>query len=122
MRKASRRHWAAAEELRDGTSRSVAGYLYGIACECAVKQRMHDAGLREGGERRADPFYAHFPQLKTLLRDEIEGRGTAELLQYCAQNFMAQWAIEMRYSDGTAVDSAAVERWRTDAETVLAEL
>ncbi|HYN77965.1 MAG TPA: hypothetical protein VES73_09240 [Lamprocystis sp. (in: g-proteobacteria)] len=42
---AARRHLAAAEALADGASRRVAGYLYGIAVECAIKAMMREAGL-----------------------------------------------------------------------------
>jgi hypothetical protein len=46
MGMAARRHLEAADELAKGVRRDVAGYLYGIAAECAFKAMMLEAGLR----------------------------------------------------------------------------
>src|SRR5271165_4857767 len=58
MPAAARRHLLAADTLVQGPRRDVAGYLYGIAAECAIKAMMIDAGLRPsaGSPRREDPF------------------------------------------------------------------
>ena len=69
MGMASRRHLEAADELAKGVRRDVAGYLYGIAAECAFKAMMREAGLRPLAKekQRNDPFFAHFPELRTML-------------------------------------------------------
>lgn len=47
MRRTAYRHLAAAEHLYTSTDRQdVAGYLFGIAAECAFKQIMIDSGMR----------------------------------------------------------------------------
>jgi hypothetical protein len=45
LRSAARRHLEAGSELNRGPRRDVAGYLFGIAAECAVKAMLIDAGL-----------------------------------------------------------------------------
>jgi len=71
MRAAAYRHLQAAERLRSTDRKDVAGYLFGIAAECALKQMMLASGMRprREEERRNDPFYAHFESLKSMLRD-----------------------------------------------------
>ena len=69
MTKAARRHLSAADTIRDGVHRGVAGYLYGIAAECAVKAMMEATGPRLN-----DAFFKHFPELRTILRNGIQGR------------------------------------------------
>ena len=122
MRKAANRHWAAAEALRERPERRVSAYLYGIACECAVKRRMEEVGLQPVPERRGDPFYAHYPEIRTLLADAIEGRGAASLRRCCEPSFLRDWDVAMRYSDGLMIDDEKIERWRQDARYALGEL
>src|SRR5580700_6528856 len=85
LRNAADRHFNAAERLNDAATRpprrDVAGYLYGVAGECALKQIMRESLIRPlpPEQRRDDPYYAHFPVLKTLLRDRISGRRAGDL-------------------------------------------
>ena len=81
---AARRHIEAADSLVDGRRYDVAGYLYGIAAECAIKSMMLDIGMRSLTleRRRDDPFYAHFPELRTMLRDKQLGRRGTILRHY----------------------------------------
>src|SRR4051812_19529563 len=53
--------------------RAVAGYLFGLSAELALKEIMRDSGMTplSPDDRHNDPFYAHFPSLKTLLRDNL---------------------------------------------------
>lgn len=66
MRRAAFRHLQAAEMLANTDRRDVAGYLFGIAAECALKHMMASSGMRPlpESQRRDDPFYAHFEELK----------------------------------------------------------
>lgn len=122
MTKAAHRHWNAAETLPD-TDRGVAGYLYGLAAECAVKAIMQQEGLQPSALRTGgDPFYAHFPDLQDALLDRIQGRGLGRLTRFTRQSYMREWDIRMRYSDGVAITPSRVARWRNDAEVARAEL
>jgi len=72
----AKRHLRAAHELRGLTSggsqpgcKAVAGYLFGLSGELAVKAMMRDSGMTplSPDRRRDDPFFAHFPELKSRL-------------------------------------------------------
>lgn len=117
MKKAAHRHFQAANDLPPNHAK-IAGYLYGIAAECAIKAAMINSGMRPRpvDERRDDPFYAHFETLKTLLRDTVSGRLSTELRRYADNtSFMQYWDTSMRYSDGSQIDSRWVARWRENA-------
>lgn len=122
MTKAAHRNWEAAERNRNAAApdRTTAGYLYGIAAECAVKALFRDISWTT--DSKDGPVYAHFPQLKAKLRDAISGRGASQLARFTDQHFMEGWAIDIRYSDGTRPDNATLKKWRSDAEVARAEL
>ncbi|WP_124478511.1 HEPN domain-containing protein [Burkholderia cenocepacia] len=119
MAASARRHFEAAETLRETHRGDVAGYMYGIATEAAVKQLMLESGMRPLADSRDDPFYAHFERLKTLLQDSVSGRFAAELRRFTHSAFMQHWDISMRYSDGRDVRAEWVERWRQNATDAL---
>lgn len=121
----ARRHFQAAELLYVGPRRDVAGYLYGIAAECGVKEMMRKSGMRPlpEAERRADPFFAHFPALKTLLSLQVKGRRAGALQKLASDgSFMSHWDTDMRYTRKEDVLEKQVERWKTDAERALREM
>lgn len=121
---AARRHFEAAEHVNVLPHRKdVAGYLYGIAAECALKQIMRLSGMRPLPKKTDDPFYAHFEDLKTMLRNKASGRLVTVMRRYTEKSsFMSNWDITMRYSDGKEIKSAWVERWKQDAKDVLADM
>lgn len=122
LRNSSLRHFYAAEHLNTPNTMStkpVAGYLYGIAAECALKEIMRDSGMRPLApeRRRDDPFYAHFPDLKTLLRDCVQGRRAGELRRYAEDGqLMNEWDTAMRYAPGKDIRPQNIDRWREHAE------
>jgi hypothetical protein len=121
---AARRHFLAAEELDGGTRRDVAGYLYGIAAECAIKAMMIEAGLRPSGQpRREDPFFLHFPELRTMIRDRLKGRKGTPLIAYIEDDaFMNQWSTRMRYSHGRDIRPQWVSAWAEQARQAVASI
>jgi hypothetical protein len=119
---AARRHLLAAEELDAGTRHDVAGYLYGIAAECAIKAMMLDAGLRPVSRHKTadDPFFAHFPDLRTMLRDHLKGRNCSPLAVYISNDrFMNNWSTRMRYSHGREVKIDWVKAWAKQARQAV---
>ncbi|CUH31322.1 hypothetical protein JSE7799_00906 [Jannaschia seosinensis] len=122
MTKAAHRNWAAAERHWNTAApdRTTAGYLYGIAAECAIKALFRNIPWTT--DSRDGPVYAHFPELKAKLRDAISGRGASQLTRFTNHQYMEGWAIDIRYSDGTRPDDAKLEKWRSDAEVARAEL
>jgi hypothetical protein len=129
--KSARRHLEAADLLDDEAAtrpkkcRTIAGYLYGVAAECALKKIMRESGMRPlpSDRRRDDPYYAHFPQLKTMLRDDAHGHRGGELKQYADDaNLMSEWSTDMRYAPGSDLDLRWVERWKTQAHALVQKM
>jgi hypothetical protein len=123
MRATAYRHLEAAEHLYNSKVRQdVAGYLFGIAAECALKHIMLESGMRPlaADKRRDDPFFAHFEELKTLLRDTSEGRRRSDLITLANDSsFMQNWDITMRYSHGKDIDPRWIDKWLRDAKNVV---
>lgn len=120
---AAERHYSAGEYLYSDTHRKdVAGYLYGIAAECAVKELMRRSGIKRLANRRDDPFFAHFPNLKTLLRNRIHGRNSQVILRFIEDSFMQEWDVAMRYAPSGDIALRKVERWREQAMQAISAM
>ncbi len=124
MASAAARHLECAEVLLEdrvhppaGQRRAEAGYLLGLSAECSVKALLLAMGLRPLGDaqRRDDPIFAHYPELRTMLRDQVKGRRGQELLPFIADNFLANWDVAMRYLSPADVPERDVGRWLEDA-------
>ena len=128
MRKAARRHLRAAQVLydRDGAGeqpgcKSVAGYLFGLAGELAIKELMRDSGMNPLApeERHDDPFFAHFPMLKTML-STARGRRAGELRKFSDDPRLFQnWDITMRYAPTQEINPNWVDMWKQSAERLI---
>jgi hypothetical protein len=124
MPAAARRHLTAADALNSPQGRSdVAGYLYGIAAECAIKAMMLETNLwpvPDRANRAGSPYFEHFPHLRTMLRDSLEGRQGTPLVQFVNNDaFMSNWSTNMRYAKGTSVDLAWVATWARQARDAV---
>ena len=125
--KAAKRHYCAGEvlfeESRSGAQpgcRAVAGYLYGLAGELAVKSMMRSSGIKSKDVPRDHPYYAHFPQLKHRLRDHIQGRRSAQLREVVdSANLFQNWDVSMRYAPTSDIETSWVEKWRESAGKLL---
>jgi len=115
------RHFEAGEHLcLNSRRKDVAGYLFGIAAECAVKEIMRRMGMLPLENRRDDPFYAHFPELKTMLRNNAQGRGISSVMNpFIQDSFMQEWDTDMRYAPSGDIASNKVERWHEQAKKAL---
>ncbi|WP_146604357.1 hypothetical protein [Rhodoplanes roseus] len=128
----ARRHLNAAKTLFETTlaanqvgNKAVAGYLYGISGELAVKEMMRRIGIKPltKDERRDDPFFAHFPQLKTLIRDGAAGRRSGRLRTVAVDaRLFRDWNTDMRYASTSDIDSNLVASWKQHAESLVAEM
>ena len=115
---AARRHLQAADSLDGGHRRDVAGYLYGIAAECAVKSMMEEIAVRVN-----EIFYAHFPELRTLLRDRLQGRRAGPLATLIQDDgFLNHWNAKMRYSSSREIKEDWVDTWREQARKAVATM
>jgi hypothetical protein len=123
----ARRHRQAADklhaEVKSGQkpgNRAVAGYLFGLAGELALKELMSRSGMRPLEQRRDDPYYAHFPELKTLLRNHASGRLSQRLFRFVLDDsFFQHWDTDMRYAPTADVREQWVSRWKADAESIM---
>ncbi len=128
----ARRHLRAAQKLyQTGApgaqpgSRAVAGYLFGLSGELAVKEMMRLSGIRPRPptERRDDPFYAHFPALKTYLSVVVQGRRTGELRRMSEDDKLFQfWDTDMRYAPTIDVSQLWIAAWKESAEHLVATM
>jgi hypothetical protein len=116
---AARRHLQAADELERGHRRDVAGYLYGIAAECAVKRMVISLRIPDEHSKNAI-HYAHFPDLRTMLRDTFQGRSARGVWAFVTHDaFMNNWSIAMRYADAKQIRGEWVDAWRDQARRVV---
>ena len=131
LRGSARRHFRAATELNSIGSagaqpgcRVVAGYLFGLAGELAVKALMRDSGIAElpEEERRNDPYYAHFPDLATQLRDSAKGRRSGELTAIARSNHFQNWSTKMRYASTAEVQADWIDAWRESADCLIQKM
>ncbi len=131
LRAAARRHLRAAQVLHEhagpgsqpGCS-AVAGYLFGIAGELAVKHLMSDSGMRPlpPTDRRDDPFFAHFPVLKKMLAT-AQGRRSGELRRLSEDSRLFQnWDTTMRYAPTAEISTTRITAWRVSAEELVGRM
>jgi len=132
MRSAAKRYFRAATELHQleaaGSQpgcRAVAGYLYGLAGELAVKTIMSQSGITPlpQEERANDPYYAHFPELRTRLRETISGR-REQALRFVAENqsLFQFWDTDMRYAPTQDVKEEWINAWSGHAKNLLDQM
>lgn len=128
----AKRHLRAATELHELSSagaqpgcRAVAGYLFGLSGELAVKAMMIESGMRPlpADRRRDDPFYAHFPELKTRLLDTSKGRRSGELITIAeTAALFKNWDTDMRYAPSTDIRDDWVEKWKASAHELVSKM
>lgn len=114
MPAAAHRHLDAGKKLKlaENARRDVAGYLFGLAAECAVKAMAE----RFPELRRDDVFYAHFPELRALVLESVQGRSAQPLVRLLKHdNFMNEWHVKIRYARKDHVASKPVDKWEDHA-------
>jgi hypothetical protein len=116
----AKRHWLDAEMLLKSKRAQCAGYHYGYAAECVLKSVLYIHHLPRREDRRNDPYWAHFPELRTLLIRDGRGRLPQKLYQLIAQaSFTQYWDTDIRYATDHAVDEDRANLWRKQAETIF---
>lgn len=113
---AARRTLDGAEKLLTQQRDDVSAYLFGLAAECAVKELAR----KLPGGRDDEIFYAHFPELRALLRDRLSGRRATPLVAIIRDDgFLNGWHIAMRYAPADEVRTRPIERWAQAARDVV---
>jgi hypothetical protein len=70
-------------------------------------------------ERHDDPFFAHFPVLKTML-STANGRRAGELRELSEDPRLFQnWDVAMRYAPTKDIDANWVATWEESAERLI---
>ncbi|WP_248345559.1 hypothetical protein [Anaeromyxobacter paludicola] len=116
MRGAARRHLDAADKLALAQREDVAGYLYGIAAECAVKAMAQTLPCA----RDKEILMAHFPDLRTLLREALTGRTAVPLLRILENDaYLNEWEIRVRYAPSREVRNKPLNGWAEQARRTV---
>lgn len=116
LESSAKRHFEDGRKLEDHKRYDNAGYHYGFAAECAVKQCLRNAKVRDD----EDAIWAHFPALKSLaLLALTERRGAGLRKMLSRPSFMQSWDVRMRYSGNGSVAMPEVTKWRQDADEAL---
>ena len=70
--------------------------------------------------RRDDPFFMHFPKLKSCLLDTAKGRRSGELRKIVESAALFQyWDTDMRYAPTADINDAWIETWKTSAHDLV---
>lgn len=71
-------------------------------------------------QKQDDPFFAHFPKLKSLLLNTAHGRWHGALLKYASDpRLMQNWDTRMRYAPHHEVSDKDVGLWRQQAHEIM---
>jgi hypothetical protein len=132
LQNAARRHLLGAHILHDQSTpgaqpgcKALAGYVYGLAAELAIKEIMRQSGIPRlaPDKRKSDPYWKHFPDLKDLLALQLRGRREGELRKYVEdKNLFANWSIGMRYARTDDVNPAWIAKWKKSAEDLIVRM
>jgi hypothetical protein len=116
----ARRHWHDGCKLLKARRAQAAGYHFGFAAECAVKSIFYRYKIPRSNERRDDPYWAHFPDLRTQLIRDGKGRLSDKLYHLISQeSFMQGWDTNIRYAADGSVDEPRAARWRDQADAIF---
>ena len=116
LRTAANRHYMDACSLQSTKRFDNAGYHFGLAAECAIKQKLIDCGTFTN-----DPaIWKHWPELKGLAALALTGRQAAPARTLVERSsFMQRWDIVMRYSANGDIEEAVAARWQEDANEAI---
>jgi hypothetical protein len=119
----AKRHWQDGTTLLNARRWQAAGYHFGFAAECALKLVLFKHGIPRPTNRRGDPYWAHFPELRTLLIRDGKGRLSQKLYDQIAHSsFMQDWHTDMRYASDGAVIEARATMWRDQADALFSHI
>jgi hypothetical protein len=114
------RHWHDGQQLFTARRAQAAGYHNGFAAECAVKSIFYKHNIPRDEDRRKDPYWAHFPELRTMLIRDGKGRLSQKLYDTIAHgSFMQEWHTDIRYAENGSVSEDRASRWREQADEVI---
>jgi hypothetical protein len=114
------RHWHDGQHLLKAGRVQAAGYHFGFSAECTIKSILYRHGIPRREDRRDDPYWAHFPDLRTLLIRDGKGRLSQKLYDLVSHgSFMQEWNTDIRYAADGSVDEQRATRWREQADKLI---
>lgn len=131
LARAAARHRRCAERLAASNEQAEAGYLIGLAAECALKWHLTEIGMplrraraRRGRPTPIDPMYLHFPDLTEKVLTQGSGILAARVSALLsAGNFFNGWTVKMRYRDAVSGPNAVrtFTLWHQQAADIFRE-
>jgi hypothetical protein len=116
MGEAANRHYVDGKTLQDKNRHDGAGYHYGFAAECAIKQLL----IKFGVAHDDSAIWAHFPALRELAMGAIQSRRASPAYNLLNQaSFMQEWNTDMRYAKNASITFERAAKWRADADSAL---
>ena len=116
MDSAANRHYTDGCKLQDESRLDNAAYHFGLAAECAVKHQLQ----RHGVLTDHSAYWKHWPDLRPLVLDALNGRRAAPLRELMQRdNYLQHWSIEMRYAPTGTVSREQTARWKTHADEAM---
>jgi hypothetical protein len=116
MTVAANRHYRDGLRLMESKCFDNAGYHFGLAGECAIKQKLLDCGCRTD----EPAYWKHLPDLRMLACQSLSGRKAGPIRALLEQSsFLQHWDISMRYSIDGEVAEKQAGRWRDDANEAI---
>lgn len=116
MGEAANRHYCDGKTLQTSQRYDSAGYHYGFAAECAIKQQLINLGVAHDDAA----IWGHFPKMRELAMEAIKSRRGSPTFNLLNQaSFMQEWDTDMRYAKNASVTSDQAEKWRKNADSAL---
>lgn len=116
LEKSASRHYDDGCTLFDSKRFDNAGYHFGLAAECAIKQQLQNCGVSVGDAA----MWEHFPEMRNLALQALSGRAAAPLMTLLGRDsFMQFWHVKMRYAPNGAIAQDRAERRRKDANLAI---
>jgi HEPN domain-containing protein len=113
---AALRHYVDARNLANSGRYDDAGYLIGLAAECALKHAAQGFTVPKNSE-----IDGYLPQVKRIIRGLLDGRNVRGPLLAIAnrREFFEHWHINNRYEANGHIDRVIYEEWMKSAEVAL---
>lgn len=128
---AALRHKRCAMRLAARQEQAQAGYLIGLAAECALKYHMQGVGFvlirarRRNRKTTPDPLFLHFPDLQAEFLSQGQGILGASVARLLADpQLFNGWTVKMRYRDEKSSPAIVrrYERWLEQTDRIFAEV
>jgi hypothetical protein len=113
---AANRHFHDGRKLEAANRYDGAGYHFGFAAECALKECLIAAGVRTDDAS----IWKHYPALPSFAILALQTRSAAPLRTVLEKrDFLQHWSTDMRYASNGSISQARSEKWRNEANEAI---